>query len=329
MDLNHPRRCTGAPHRHLCLRGTKKKGLFQSILYHNIVNSEVHMKINIAIILTSLFLVSCAHWPWKKHPEDPKPPPSEVKTDIGAGAADLAKSKNAVGTEASVIKTEASAIKVEADSGKKTFPSAPQWDLINRSAAAIGVSGDKLMEETKILGGIEVKLNTLKSEVDALNKTVKTFNEQLIVKDKIIKEKDAKIVDFENGAKKRQQTIWMSIVAGCALAMAIGIFLAVYGVKELGVALAVTGAVMSCVAYFMAAYAFIVAIIGGILLVLLIIYLIRHIYVNRKALTETVLAMEPVKTKEWDADTKKIVSSMQSDTTKKLVNTIRVDAGVK
>jgi len=285
----------------------------------------------ILVLLLVLLVDSCKHTSDK-----PISPSSPIKTDLAAESTAVAKTKTAVGTEASSIKSHASTIKVEADSGKKTAPEMPQWDKIQSSAVSIDLSSDKLMEETKSLGEIEVKLNTAKAEVDALNMQAKEFNAQLIQKDDFIKKQEEKIKSFEDGAKKRQQTIWMSVAGICAISMFVGIFITIYAAKELGIALTLSGAIMACVSYFMAAYALIVAIIGGIVLLAIIAMMTRHVYTrkleleqNANALKETVTAFEEVKKKEWNEDTKSLVAKLQSTKTKEIVHKMRLNCGMK
>lgn len=290
------------------------------------------MKTIKTILLMSILIICACNNTSKK----PVSPSSPIKTDLAAESTAVSKTKTTIGTEATSIKSQTATIKSETDSGKKEAPKMSQWDKIKESADNIDISSDKLMQETKTLGEIEVKLNTAKAEVDALNIQAKEFNAQLVQKDEFIKKQEEKIKSFEDGARKRQQTIWMSVAGICAISMFVGIFITIYAAKELGIALTLSGATMACVSYFMAAYALVVAIIGGVILLAIIAIMTRHVYTRKleleqsaNALKETVTAFEEVKKKEWDSDTKSLIGKLQSPKTKEMVHKIRLNCGIK
>jgi hypothetical protein len=80
----------------------------------------------------------------------------------------------------------------------------------------------------------------------------------------------------------------------------------------------------------MAAYALVVAIVGGIFLLGLVAYSVHYLYINRKALEETVKSFEKVKgngTK--DPEIEKSINDIQSLQTKQIVHDIRLKEGLK
>jgi len=286
----------------------------------------MNARIVIALILLFFLCGACIH----TQPEIPIKPTGPVKTDLGVESSNIAKSKNAIATEAFSIKAQTTSIQSDADAGKKQAPNVSQWDTIKKSAEAISLSGDKLLEESKTLGTIEVSVSTAKSEVDALNEASKKYGEDLLKLQKDMSKKDKEIAEYKDGAKRRQQTIWMSVAGICAFGLLIGIFLAIYADKSLGSAIAISCAVMACVSYFMAAYALLVALAGGILVLLLLAYAVHYLYLNRKAFEETVESFEKVKDKGIkDPEVEKAVNDTQSDTTKKMVHNIRLIKGLK
>jgi len=283
-------------------------------------------KILIMMILLFFLCSSCIFTGEKKI--DPTPTP--VKTDLAVESANLAKSKNAIATEASSIKVQASSIKTDTESGKKQAPNIPQWDSIVKSANSIDTSGNALIEETKKLGTVEVSINTAKSEVDALNELSKSYDVNVKQLQEQMKKQDKEIASYKDGVKKRQQMIWMGVSGVCAIGLLLGIFLAVYANPKLGTSLAISCAIMACVSYFMAAYALIVAIVGGVFLLGLVAYSAHYLYVNRKALEETVKSFEKVKENGIkDPEIEKSVNDLQSLQTKQIVHEIRLKEGLK
>lgn len=285
----------------------------------------MQVKILIMFILLFFLCSSCA-FTGKKKVE----PTTPVKTDLAVESANVAKSKNAVATEASSIKTQASSIKSDTDSGKIKDPKLPQWDSIAKSAESINLSGDNLLEETKKLGSVEVNINTAKSEVDALNKLSKNYDDNVAKLQQDMDKKDKEILNYKDGAKRRQQVIWMSVSGFCAIGLLLGIFLAIYANPKLGTSLAISCAIMACISYFMAAYALLVAVFGGLFILAILAYAIHSLYIYKKSLTETVKSFEFMKAKAVkDPETEQLINAVQSTQTKQIVHEIRLDNGLK
>ncbi len=287
------------------------------------------MQVKILIMMILLFFL-CSSCIFSGKEEIKPTPPTPVKTDLAVESANIAKSKNSIAEEASSIKTQASSIKSDTESGKKQAPGIPQWDSISKSADAIDSSGNNLIEESKKLGTIEVNVSTAKSEVDALNELSKSYNANVKQLQEEMKKQQKEIASYKDGVKKRQQMIWMGVSGICAIGLLLGIFLAVYANPKLGTSLAISCAIMACVSYFMAAYALLVAIVGGIFLLGLVTYSVHYLYINKKALEETVKSFEKVKENGIkDPEIEKSVNDLQSLQTKQIIHDIRLKEGLK
>jgi hypothetical protein len=105
--------------------------------------------------------------------------------------------------------------------------------------------------------------------------------------------------------------------------LAIGIGLVVYGMGKIGIVLTIVSATMASVAYFMAQYAHLVAIAGGVILFCIIGCLGYVVVTNRKALIESLTCFEITKNKTWTEDTKNEVNTIQSNKTKKVIRELK------
>jgi hypothetical protein len=237
--------------------------------------------------------------------------------------------KEAVEVGAAGVKKEVAGIKTDTESGKKSFPKAPEWDFINKKADSINQISDTIDAKAKELNKALGELTVAEAERKRQEDFAKTAQKALAA-EKIITAKQAEeIKSYIDGAKKRQQAIWATVTGFAALGLVIGIFLFIYAKSELGIALAVSSLILACISYFMAAYALIVAIIGGIILICVIIYLIYFLCQNKKALVETVVSLENTKRKNWDdPGVKQEVSNIQSSSTKKIVHDLRLERGL-
>ena len=134
----------------------------------------------------------------------------------------------------------------------------------------------------------------------------------------------------------------MMVEALAALLLVGGVIVTAYVDKKTGIALIASALFIASIAYFMAAYAWIVAIFGGIVFFCAFAYIGYCLYVNRKdleirqkALEQSVKSFEVIKNIDWDASNdatnhaKEKVDLIQSPETKKLVNEIKLVEGIK
>lgn len=283
-------------------------------------------------VLLCLIFTSCVTL--KSCNPDPPPPSPDpiphVSVNIPAQIESIQDVRKAVETGVASIKTEASAIKSSTSSGRKDFPKAPQWDFIDKSANSIDQVSDAVDSKVK-------DLNKAGAELAVAEAERKRQEEFMAQSKRLLEEEQAKtskleeeIQSWKDGAKKRQTAIWMTISGFSALGLVVGIFLFIYAKSELGIALCISSLILACISYFMAAYALYVAIVGGVILLLVVIYLTYFLFINKKALTETVMSLEDVKHKDWDdPGVSEKVSKIQSYTTKKIVHDIKLDMGLK
>jgi ElaB/YqjD/DUF883 family membrane-anchored ribosome-binding protein len=287
----------------------------------------------VTALLFSLMLTSCVTLKScvsKPPPDKPDPLRPGVTTDIPKQVEAIQSVRTATELGVSGIKTEAAGIKSDTTSGRKEAPKAPQWDFIDKKADLIIQISDVVDKKVK-------DLNTASAELTVAEAERKRQEEFIKQSQKILEEERVKSLKLEedvksltDGAKKQQQIIWRTVSAFAALGLVIGIFLFIYAKSELGISLSVSSLILACISYFMAAYALIVAVVGGLILLAVICYLIWHLFQHKVALKETVKNFEEIKHKEWnDPGVKDKVSFSQSPSTKKIVHEIRMEEGLK
>ena len=167
-----------------------------------------------------------------------------------------------------------------------------------------------------------------------------------LIKDISIIEQDNDALREENenlmsAAHKQHQAIWMSVVGLSAIGLVIGIVLWIRTGSELGAVLTISSLTLSCISYFMAAYSWVIAIIGGLILLFIIGYLLvrgyRLITTSREtdeklndtssALEESVHIVELLKDTAidtWSAQ-KKEIGRITSKKSKELIQDIKTN----
>jgi hypothetical protein len=276
----------------------------------------------IASICVCFAFASCTNTKGPKAYSDIHPIP-KVKTNLTEQSEAIGKVREEITEQANTIKSEGSSISTDVDQGEKVAP-APQWEQIKEKITRIQESNDKIIDKANELSGIQVKVATAQTEVEALTTyTKETVNDVEDLR-KTIDDQKEKIEDFESGARKQQKIIWMGVVALSAIGLVLGVFLAIYVSPKAGGGLVIGSLLLSPIAYFMAAYASIVAITGGVIFLLVIGYLIFYAAKHRKALIESMTSFELTKHKNWsDPNTKKEVSDVQSNSTKKIIRDLK------
>jgi len=263
--------------------------------------------------------------------ELPEPPPKKTRTvDVTPEADKVKEVETKVTEEVAEIKAEGIKIKEETASGKETAPELPQWTRIEKSVGVIDESATDIEKSSTELVDVEaelrkamaqiIELQTYTRDLERAAKQIEKQNEQVIKQNKSFR---SELEDYESGAAKRQQTIWMSVVGFSAVCLALGIFMAIYANPKLGISMIVASIVLASVAYFMAKYATFVAIAGGAIVLSMVGMLIYTLGVNRKALIESITSFELAKDKKWK-DVSPEVSKVQSKSTKSLVHTIKL-----
>ena len=276
-------------------------------------------------VLLALFLLltSCSFFKKKEIKIITPAPPPKIETKIDKEAEKVGVIQEAVTTEATSVKTDSASIKSEAEAGKKVAP-APQWETIQQKAERIRASSETILGKAKELTGVQVKLGNADTEVKQLEKFTATSAANIDVLMKTVNTQKEEIAAYKSGAKKQQQTIWMGVSALAAIGLVLGIALTIYVSPKAGVGLIVGSLILAPVAYFFAQYAFIVAIVGGVFFLLVIGYLIVWAALHRKALVESMVSFEVTKNKLWtDPTTKALVNTVQSNTTRNIVRSLK------
>jgi hypothetical protein len=217
-------------------------------------------------------------------------------------------------------------------------------ELVKDSAAAIEKSADAIENVTnrivpeniepskKLIKAETTKLKTVTGDLAKVHSDLKVIEDEekeVITSATTLKNQleasTKEIEEYKNGAKKKQQTIWMSIMAACGIGFLVGVFMAVSGNTKIGTSIAITSLVVSAVAYFMAAYAWIVALCGGVLFIIAFGFVIQYMYRYKKAVIETATSLEVVKSSDkilWDTN-RELVQKIQSPHTSKIIKDIK------
>lgn len=265
---------------------------------------------------------TCGKQPVTPDVPPPRPLPT-VSVDLKEQADKIGEVRDSVAEKANDSKTTGESIKMDALQGEKSAP-APQWQMIIKKVEKIVNNSDEIAAKVNELAGVQAKLSTAKAEL----KEVSDYAENAVASvedlNSIIDAQEKKIRDYENGSKKQQQRIWMGVASLSAIGLVLGIFLSIYVSAKAGVGLVVGSIVLAPIAYFMAANSAIVSLSGGAIFLLFIGYLIYYLAKNRKALTESIISFELLKYKNWDESTKKEISIVQSDSTKKIISDIKL-----
>ena len=150
------------------------------------------------------------------------------------------------------------------------------------------------------------------------------LNEQLGARDSEIQALKEEVKKWEDESFRKQKKIWIAIMSFSGVGMVIGIFLIISNYAgKLGFTLLAGSGATAAVSYFMVNYAEVIAIAGGILLLLVILYVLYNAWVDRKAVKENVMAMEITKHCQWNRSMKDKIGRLQSNSTKKRVQQVK------
>jgi hypothetical protein len=282
-----------------------------------------------------VFLAGCNHLDRDENGIDVPTPnitPTELQDNLNKEIKTITSEANSIRTEAIESSAAATSIDISTTKPNVSNPQTVAGILAeaNRLAKEIKESQNTILESAKELDastknltrvdielmGVHKYLNDVRAEnleILAAMETVKKENEEL----------SALVGDFESGAKAAQQEIWMWIVGICALGLGVGVVLAIWVDPKLGVGVAAASLTVAAIAYFMAEYALIVAIVGGCIFLGFIAYAISIFVEHKKALVESAMTVEMTKNGEWD-EVKGGVTNVQSNSTRKLINDIKM-----
>jgi ABC-type multidrug transport system fused ATPase/permease subunit len=245
-----------------------------------------------------------------------------LKKDVPVITEDLNKNINKIGSLKDNVINNANGIKVEAVSiDEKAKASQGNTDakaveenltVISDKALVIQKKADSIVVDGAKMEELLTKLNKAQSEIAALQKfaTDSTEKYNALVKENI-KLNDT-VQSLKNDAKAKAQKIWW---VACAIGMGmivIGIFLLVNNGNKLGVTLVGSGLATISVSYFLMAYAWIIAIIGGIIVVGGMAYVIYDLIQHKKELSNAVLTAEVLKTQDYTTETKNVIKNIQT-----------------
>ncbi len=191
---------------------------------------------------------------------------------------------------------------------------------IEDAIADIQRSAETLQEENGRLDNLVSETIRVESEMAQ----VKTFlSESQRLEKEIIKlrqENEALL----SSATKTHQRIWMVASGVGGVILIIGIAMVVMGMRKLGASIIITGFLITSLSYFMAKYAFIVAIVGGVIFVGIFLFVSRRYFLNQLALKDTITTTNLLKQDcpNWDIRRNEI-SQLQDPKSIKIIDEIR------
>ena len=221
----------------------------------------------------------------------------------------------------------------------ETLRSRPEIDLkleqeakqVNDSAEKIdGLSDDRQVEQET------VKLKSVSASL--LQKAQK--NLQI---DTYVKKIEDKLIEYENDQKRRVTTIFIWMLSGGCLLIIAGIAVIVFGsqagMSGLGIQLLAIGAALVGVSYTMITYPWIALTIGIAVFSFGMLYFIWKYVIAQKrlfktscelqvadeALKDSIRSAETIKQLGWNAETKQVLNTIQSQKSKQLISKIRSD----
>lgn len=287
------------------------------------------MKINImipALVALMLFLTGCRVFNWgdREVPIDLTKP--VVTVSLEEQSRKLEASREAIGENLEEIDSTAVGVNQEATSGEIKAPSMREWAAIKKGVEKIRDESKQARSHTNEIMPVEQSLKKADIEVEALDKYTAESAGEINKLTKSLEAREAVIKEYEAGTLQKQKNIWVGVTALSALGIIVGVAMSIWASPKLGIPLIVACSVLTCVSYFMVKYALLVAIIGGILLLIALIVSIYMIATNKTALVETALGFQLIKRKNWDdPEVRNSIKQTQSNTTRKIINRIKVD----
>lgn len=289
------------------------------------------MKLIYYVMLSSLVLSGCRSTSDK--PIIPRVDSVKTSESINSEVKNLSESSNAIKGDAntSILKSN-DIIYLSEQIGSDSSISKGIKDAstkIKTLASELQTLQKNILATTDNINKIVLKLNQIDLDLVAINKQIRDTNKN---NDELKKQNEALGIDIENyktqinqyetGIKEQNNKIWMSVIGLCAIGTIVGIALAIWVNPKMGVGITTASIILSSLAYFMAKYAALIAIFGGVMFLVMIIWFIYSFVIHKKALIESAVTVEMVKHKDWE-DVKVDVGNLQSNSTKDLINKIR------
>jgi outer membrane murein-binding lipoprotein Lpp len=202
------------------------------------------------------------------------------------------------------IQTASRTIKTTADKLATDMPQvAPRLQPIQNANQSIFIHSG---ESGKVLAGLKGQMEN----IETVRQETATLKGQ--------------IKDMEESEYRQAKRIWVWLSALAGLAVTVGVCLAVFGLREIGLLIVVAGILVSAIAFTMVKYAWLFAIAGAGLGITILIWLGFCLWQRRQEFKEVVTSFEIVKTKpEWNDETKSLVNSVQSESTRAEVDRIK------
>jgi GTPase SAR1 family protein len=193
---------------------------------------------------------------------------------------------------------------------------------IDKKQRDIIKSTTKLDEATRGLSRVDIELMGVNQYLKDVAKNNGDLHDQNAKLQKQHTKGQEELREYEEGVAAQNNKIWMGIVSGCALFAALGVAIAIWVNPKIGIGITSACLIMSSIAYFMAKFAWIVAIVGGVLFLGGVVWALWFFVIHKKALVESTISMETLKHKDWD-EAKDTIANVQSTSTASLIRDLK------
>lgn len=292
------------------------------------------------LLISSCLILSdgCIWWN-KPVPPTPSPEPPRIEMKVQENVEHIDKLKETIEDKATDIKNNSVSIQEnvkDANSINKVKEVGVKLDAIDTKAKVIEKTSVAIIENTKEMKVPISELAKLQVQLDALQKYISEYTEKSNETIKELSKTNAVYVkDIEklkSDANAKAQKILMIVLSICCVMLIGGVLLSVYGQPKVGIPLAIGAIGCFSIAYFMAAYTWLIGIVGGVFILGIIVYSISYIYTHKKSLIESMISFETVKSelkkvvdsKTWE-NVKDTVNNIQSPTTQKIIKNLKFD----
>ena len=280
------------------------------------------------LMMIILTLLICCNGCSKQNQTPTAPPAYNIQKNIAEAKEKVVGSSASIKEATQSISAEATTIKQEAVLVENKIPEEIK-PIVDAHLTKIDKSTDSIIKNTKQIEQANLELISATNLLSDAKDKVRTTEEALVKitdeRDQAIKERDKAIADRDSQMHNTLRWIIVACIVGAGV---FGVIAVMYGSKVGMVGAAICGVVLA-IAVFVEAYFAYLAIAGGIILLGLVVVVIYNIWMQKKALKETIDTVEVVKL-DLSADKKKelfggdgqtrIMDSIQSPSTIEIIN---------
>jgi hypothetical protein len=267
-------------------------------------------EILIPFVLVILLCGGCALFGKKKVDPNPKPDESTARTTVIIGKSSLDDAAKDLAANSNGITALSDDISKRTEELIKKDPKETQFPEIRKRSDNISFLSKDNLQNVEKLKAVGANLTSAEKKISDLEIA--------------IKDRDKKIIEYNNEALKKTRDMWTTVSTFAGLAFLASICITILYSPKIGVPLMTCSIACVSASLFMIEYIHIVAIAGGVISLALMGGLLYQAFIERKALDESVKSFEANKYETWTDDIRRKVNEIQSVTTRQLVK-IRKD----